>query len=100
MMTVDIYAEFGNYAFDVLTEIVYGCYFKEATIRPAVSYIQLGSTGLVSTFGKVNIMGRFLEGTFLLSPGHLREYLSRCLTGSALDRNCITYALCVLMTDM
>lgn len=47
---VDIYSEFGNYAFDVLTEIVYGGYFKKAALRSGISFIQLigqASAGLV-----------------------------------------------------
>ena len=51
---VDIYAEFGNYAFDVLTEIVYGGHFKKAAIRSGVSFIQLigqASAGLVISHG-------------------------------------------------
>jgi len=49
---VDIYAEFGLYAFDVLTEIVYGGHFKKAALRPGKSFIQLigqASAGLVLT---------------------------------------------------
>jgi cytochrome P450 len=70
---VDIYAEFGNYAFDVLTEIVYGGYFKKAAIRPGVSFIQLigqASAGLVHMFREDSANGRFSEETFLLSPGY------------------------------
>jgi 3-hydroxymyristoyl/3-hydroxydecanoyl-(acyl carrier protein) dehydratase len=51
---VDIYAEFGNYAFDVLTEIVFGGHFKKAAIRSGIGFIQLigqASAGLVISHG-------------------------------------------------